>query len=165
MSALLLPAAAQAQWEVEADPIAFGLSGYSAHLGLRFGAFRVDVGAFGARIPEWVHGNEGWTSKTNGVGAKLDYVGSGNGLFAGVEGDCGRTTRTFTSAVMSVTRDDCAAGGRLGYRLVLGHTRLYIAPWLGVDYTFGAIGATAAGHTFDEKRVQLFPTVHIGWRF
>jgi hypothetical protein len=42
---------------------------------------------------------------------------------------------------------------------------VYIAPWLGVDYTFGEIGAAVAGHTFDEKRVQLFPTVHVGWRF
>ena len=56
VGALLAQATAQAQWEVEADPIAFRLNGYSAHAGYRVEAFRADIGPFGADIPESLHG-------------------------------------------------------------------------------------------------------------
>jgi hypothetical protein len=82
-----------------------------------------------------------------------------------LETDYGRTRYTLTGTNASIVRISVAAGVRVGYRFAIAQSHLYVAPWLGVDYTFGAIGADIAGHTFDEKRIQLFPTVHVGWRF
>src|ERR1700730_16318429 len=123
---LLAQATAQAQWEVEADPVAFGLKGYSAHVGYRVNLFRADIGAFGADIPESLHGNEGWKSRTSGVGAKFDYVGSGRGMFSGVEANHDRTRYTLTSVGESMARNGFAAGARVGYRFWFGRSRLYI---------------------------------------
>lgn len=165
--AFLLPAprSAWAQWEVEADPIAFALSGYSAHLGYRIGDFRLDVGVFGLETPEAWHGNDGWSTRTNGVGVKLDFVGSGRGFFAGVEADAGRTRYTLDERSQSVSRTGFAAGARVGYRFLFGDSKFYIAPWVGVARNFGDLGVTIADRTFDEDRVRIFPTVHVGWRF
>jgi hypothetical protein len=158
-------ATAQAQWELEADPIAFGLSGYSAHVGYRVDWLRVDIGAFAADVPEAFHGNQGWTAHTNGIGAKFDLLSPTRGPFAGLEANYVRTHYTLTSTGESTTRTGVAAGVRIGYRFPIGQSRLYIAPWLGVDYAFGPLGAGIAGQSFEEHRISLFPTVHIGWRF
>ena len=50
---LLLPAAAHAQWETEADPIAYALNGFSLHVAreLPDGRDRLQVGVFGADVP------------------------------------------------------------------------------------------------------------------
>jgi hypothetical protein len=164
-TALMVPIAAHAAWDAEVDPIAFALSGYSAHAGYRVNHLRADLGVYGAEVPEVWHGNKGWTERTNGIGAKLDWAGSDRGLFAGLEADYNRTKYTLRYAAQSVSRSAPAVGGRAGYRFVLGRSRLYIAPWVGVDYTFGEIGASIGGRKFDEKRIGLFPTVHLGWRF
>jgi len=51
----LLPAFAQAQWEGEADPTAYALKGFSAHVGhpIFDGRSRLQFGAFGAETPQW----------------------------------------------------------------------------------------------------------------
>jgi len=164
-SALMAPITAHAAWDAEVDPIAFALSGYSAHVGYQVSHLRADLGIYGAKVPEVWHGNEGWTERTKGVGAKLDWTGSDQGLFAGVDGEYNRTKYTWRYTAESVSRSAPAVGGRVGYRFVLSQTRLYISPWVGIDYTFGEIGASIGGRKFDEKRISLFPTVHLGWRF
>ncbi|MEM1115261.1 MAG: hypothetical protein AAF845_03755 [Bacteroidota bacterium] len=57
---LLGPVPAWGQVEVEADPIAYALSGYSGHVGYVAGRARASVGVFAADAPEFFHGNEGW---------------------------------------------------------------------------------------------------------
>src|SRR5690606_8623794 len=53
-------ATAQVRIEVEADPIAYAVNGYSGHLAAFFtDRVRAQVGAFGADVPEWLHGNDG----------------------------------------------------------------------------------------------------------
>jgi hypothetical protein len=45
---------AQAQWEVESDPTAYALDGFSGHVGhpVFDGRLRLQVGVFGAETPE-----------------------------------------------------------------------------------------------------------------
>ena len=163
--ALLAPIAAHAEWDAEVDPIAFALRGYSAHVGYRVNHMRADLGLYRADVPEAWNGNNGWTERTNGIGVKLDCIGSNQGFFSGIEANYGRTKYTLRYSAQSMARSAPDAGGRAGYRFMLSRSHLYIAPWVGVDYTFGQIGARIAGRKFDEKRLGLFPTVHLGWRF
>lgn len=156
---------AQAQWDVESDPVAFALKGYSAHLGYRFDVFRVSIGTFGADIPEVFHGNEGWSARATGVGAKIEWAGTGRGLFAGIEANRSRTRFTLLETAERTARSGSSSGVRVGYRIEFGRAGLYVAPWLGLLYSFGERGVTVADRTFDEKAVLLFPTVHVGWRF
>lgn len=157
--------AARADWDAEVDPVAYALSGYSAHLGYRTNDLRVDLGLYGAEVPEAWHGNKGWTERTRGVGTKLDCLGSDRGVFAGIEANYSHTKYTFRDTGQSLTRSAVTAGTRIGYRIVLRESRLYIAPWLGIDYNFGESGARIGGHVFDEKKIAFFPTIHLGWRF
>jgi hypothetical protein len=159
------PIAALANWEVEVDPVAYALSGYSAHVGYRSGALRTDLGLYGAKVPETWHGNTGWTERTRGFGAKIDTVCSGKGWFAGIEVNYGQTKYTLRDAGESVTRSGVTAGARIGYRFTLGRSHLYIAPWMGLNYNFGELGASIGGTNFKEHRIGLFPTIHLGWAF
>jgi hypothetical protein len=70
-----VPVAAHAQWEIEADPIAYGLKGFSGHLGRQVagGAGRLQIGVLGADVPEAWHGNDGVTQRARGVTATADY--------------------------------------------------------------------------------------------
>lgn len=61
IAALANPARAS---EIEADPAAYALEGYSAHLAhsLDEGRTRLQVGLFAADVPDWLHGktNSSW---------------------------------------------------------------------------------------------------------
>jgi hypothetical protein len=152
--------------EVEADPIAYGLNGFSLHLAKVLGSARLNVGTFGADIPGAFHGNSGWDASMRGGGLKLDYLGSDvDGFFVGVDGGYMRMTYTLRSAGESVKGDNVAVGVRSGYRLPVGRSGLYVAPWVGVSYTFGDDVVTIAGEEFETGKVTIFPTVHVGWRF
>jgi hypothetical protein len=56
-------------------------------------------------------------------------------------------------------------GVRGGYRLPLGGSGLYVAPWIGASYDFDGDDVVIGGKEFDRPLVTLFPTLHIGWRF
>jgi hypothetical protein len=59
-----------------------------------------------------------------------------------------------------------SAGPRAGYRWLPGRsTRFYVAPWASLDYTLNAKPVVVRGQRYDQARWQLFPTVHLGWRF
>ena len=143
--------------------MAYALNGYSAHIGYRTGDLRADLGVFAADVPESFHRNSGWTEHTNGVGAKLDCLCSGKGIYVGIEANYSRTRYTFRETEQTVSRSSFDAGIRVGYRYPLDESRMYIAPWLGIDYNFGRVGAVIDGHTFDEKRIGFFLTIHVGW--
>jgi hypothetical protein len=88
--ALLLaavPAAAQAQWETESDPIAFALHGLSLHVAreLPGGRERLQIGVFGADVPaSWLPHQ--FTERSRGITMEVDYF-LGNqpaGMFIGL---------------------------------------------------------------------------------
>jgi hypothetical protein len=80
-------AVAQARWEAEADPTAYALEGFSVDLGhpILGERLRVRLGAFGAKTPEWVHGNSGFTENSQRLSFKFDYfpLRPSSGLFLG----------------------------------------------------------------------------------
>lgn len=164
----LIPAAALAQWEVEADPIAYGLKGFSGHLGRQVadGAGRLQIGAFGANVPEAWHGNDGLDLRARGVTAKADYFprGQPSGLFVGVDATYSRTRFRREETGSQTTRNGGGIGPRIGYRFNIGE-HFYITPWVSMGYQFNASDVTLDGERFEQNRYVIFPTVHLGWTF
>jgi hypothetical protein len=165
-----MPSPGTSQVEVEVDPIAYAASGFSLHVAKVLGPARLNVGTFGAEIPTWLHGNEGWTSTMRGAGVKLDYVGqTSDGWFVGLEGGYLRMEYRLAGvgegAGEAVGRDVVGVGLRGGYRLPLGGRGLYIAPWVGLGYNFDGSAVVVGDEVFERSAVVIFPTVHIGWRF
>lgn len=159
---------AAAQIEVESDPFAWVLSGFSLHGAAALGPVRLSVGTFGVDVPEFFHGNDDWDVVVRGGTVKLDWVGSStDGLFAGLDGQYARTRYTYTpeTGEPRVNRDGVGLGVRGGYRLPLGGSGLFVVPWMSVSYSLDGRDVTVAAETFDRGRVTVFPTVHVGWRF
>ena len=163
-----VPLAAHAQWEVEADPTAYALKGYSVHVAhtLWDGKSRLQFGAFGAETPEWVHGNEGWTENSRGVTFKLDYypLQRLRGLFVGLDSNYARVRYKLQETGESRHENIVGLGPRIGYRFDVGE-HLYFSPWVSLDYQFGAKDINISGKTFEQGRLSIFPAVHVGWRF
>lgn len=162
----LLASSAVAQTEVEVDPFAYALNGYSLHVARVIGSTRLNVGVFGADLPRAFHGNDGWSVSMRGAGVKWDYVGRDpDGLFVGLDGGYMRNRYTRDALGRAAERGVVGLGVRGGYRLPIGRSGLYLAPWVGVSYNFGGDEVELEGERFDRKPVEVFPTVHIGWRF
>ena len=168
LACLLLapPARVSAQVEVEVDPMAYAMDGFSLHLARMFGPVRMNVGTFGIRVPEFVHGNEGWTNTMRGVGVKVDHVGSSQaGLFAGIEGGVMRMKYDRAASTSPETRTVVGIGVRAGHRTFIGDRGLYVAPWIGVGYNMNGDPVQVDGAEFERSALSIFPTIHVGWRF
>lgn len=164
--ALAPTAEAHAQVELEADPIAYALNGFSLHAAKVLGATRLSVGTFGIDVPRSYHGNEGWSSSMRGAGVKWDYLGASiDGWFAGVDAGYMRMSYLLEVERETVKRHVIGAGVRGGYRLPLGRSGLYLSPWIGLSYNFDGDDVVVGSERFDRGGVTVFPTVHIGWRF
>jgi hypothetical protein len=159
---------AQAQWEVEADPTAYALKGFSAHVGHRAfgGRSRLQFGAFGAETPEWIHGNNGFTEDSRGVTLKVDYFlhRPAGGFFFGADSNYARVRYELAQTHERTYRNLVGVGPRVGYRLNLGK-HLYLSPWVSVDYQWNAKDITISAKTFRQGRFSLFPALHLGWTF
>ena len=151
--------------ELETDPVALFLRGGSGHVALAFDHVRLNLGVFGARVPKFFHGNDGWTQSTLGMSAKFDYFGSDvRGLFAGLELNVTRNRYTLDETGQHVMGADVAVGPRIGYRFAVTD-HLYITPWVGVSYSVYQDAVAVDGRAFETSRFGFFPTVHLGYRF
>ncbi|MCC5809667.1 MAG: hypothetical protein JJU06_04760 [Ectothiorhodospiraceae bacterium] len=163
-----LPSVVGAQWELEADPFAYLVDGYSAHVAkvLGEGQWRLQLGAFGAEIPEWFHGDDDFELRTRGVTLKVDYFPSGgaSGFFVGADADAQRVRYRLDETGQTRRQTLAALGPRIGYRFEFGQ-HLYVTPWVSVRYVFNADDVSIAGNRFREQSYTIFPTAHIGWRF
>ena len=160
------PSRAGLHFDVEVDPTAYVLGGYSVHVGIPWKRLRLDLGAFAMDVPGFVHGNDGFDASFDGFGAKLHWflTGEQDGAFVGLA--TGRMSHRIEleGTGLSTRRERWNAGVELGWRFEL-YRGLYATPWLGVDYTFGARDVTLAGRTFESSSWSLFPAVHVGYRF
>ncbi len=164
--ALVPPGEAHAQVELEADPIAYALNGFSLHGAKVLGATRLSVGTFGIDVPRAFHGNEGWSSTMRGAGVKWDYLGaSTDGWFVGADAGYMRMSYALDLEGEAVKRNVIGVGLRSGYRLPLGRSGLYLSPWIGVSYNFHGDDVLIGTERFDRGTVTVFPTAHVGWRF
>ena len=157
--------------EIEADPIAYVLKGYSLHAGYQKNSFRYDAGVFGIDVPKTFSKNDNFTECTKGFGFKIDYVGPEvKGWFVGAETDYSSVRATYTKNSHVEKGNELGIGMRGGYRFLFGKSTnenrgFYITPWIGIDKVF-----TTSRIVFDEadykhQLLRIFPTVHAGWRF
>lgn len=161
------PAAAEPlQGDVEIDPTAYVLSGHSIHAGLASGHWRVDLGNFGLALPRAIHGNDRFDVSFTGYGAKLQYFGRADrtGWFAGVDGAAVITRAALRGTDRSATDASIAVGVHGGYRLALP-ANLYATAWLGVGYNAGASDIVVGGERFAAMPINIFPAIHLGYRF
>ena len=166
---VLVPAAAHAQWEIEADPVAYALGGFSAHVAreLPDGRERLQVGIFGADVPASFLDNDAFTESSRGVTAKFDYFVRNRtaGFFVGVDGDYSREHFGLKATGNSTDRNNFGLGPRIGYRFEIGQ-HLYVTPWFSAAYEFNVHDdVVLSGQRFDQQKHSLFATVHAGWRF
>jgi hypothetical protein len=56
------------------------------------------------------------------------------------------------------------AGVHVGYRIALP-AHFYVTPWIGVSYAWSAADVTLGGMTYEPARINVFPAVHVGYRF
>lgn len=150
------------RFDVETDPIAFVLGGYSLHLGLGAGRVRTDLGVFAIDVPEAIHGNSGVDMAIGGFGAKVDVFlrPEWRGPFLGVEASTVRVSAWAEDA--HERRARVMAGGRAGWRFALP-LGLHVTPWVGVGVQSGT-GERSLGETpYKESPLVIFPTVHVGW--
>lgn len=159
------------RFEVEADPIAFILNGYSFHVGYTKGHLRFDAGVFGIKQPDFALDNKLFSVFSSGGGLKVDYLLRKNrGLFFGLQSDyatdkIGLKSDEDTQSVSGVT-----LGLRTGYRFMFGKQErqfkgLYLVPWVGLIHSFNPSVVTKSGHTYTQASWSIFPTIHLGYRF
>ena len=169
LGALFLSATpATAAVELETDPLAFWLNGYSFHVALAREHSRTDLGVFALELPEDAK-NPGYRVAFQGVGVKWDYTGnSADGGFWGMEVSQATLTFDYTppgfdQPTESAEREVRLVGVRTGYRF--GHETFYITPWIGISQMLGMKAVELGGVPYDAQKVQVFPTIHLGYRF
>jgi hypothetical protein len=171
--ALAAPAAASERGDagslhgdVEVDPTAYALSGYSLHAGLGWRRLRVDLGAFAMNVPGFVHGNQGFAASFDGFGAKLQFfpLDEQTGLFVGTDAGLARLFVRREGTPLASRHNQVTVGLHAGWRFSLWGP-LYATPWIGVSRAFNAHDVALDGATYDNTPWVVFPAVHIGYRF
>jgi opacity protein-like surface antigen len=154
------------RFDVEVDPIAYVARGYSLHAGLSWLRLRLDLGAFGAHVPEFMHGQPGFEDRMQGYGAKLDVflVDASGGPFLGVEGGWLEQRIVDTESHLSAGTNAWSAGVRAGWLFNLPGN-FFVRPWVGVGYRFGELPVQVGERTFEQSHLLIFPTFHLGYRF
>jgi hypothetical protein len=150
--------------DVEIDPTAYALDGFSLHTGIGWSRVRVDLGVFGLRVPEFVHQQPDFEVAFDGYGIKLQYFpfAEQRGAFVGIDGGVSRSHIRLEGSQLSARDNQFTLGVNAGWRfdLVGG---FYATPWLGVGYAFGQDDVTLAGETFSGSPLVVFPAVHLGY--
>ncbi|MFC3196452.1 hypothetical protein ACFOET_02375 [Parapedobacter deserti] len=156
-----------ARFDIDIDPIAFALNGFSVHGGYLTGAWRYDLGVFGLDIPGWAHGNDLFDAAFIGAGWKIDrfFKGLPDGFFAGIDGGIQRLNVTHKATNIRQGRIQYVLGVRGGYRWNTGWQNLFITPWLGMGYALNAKDIEMEEDVFKSSPFTPFPTIHVGWAF
>jgi len=161
---LMLPMSLQAGLELEVDPFAFALKGYSYHVAYKGGSLRTDIGAYGLTLKK-APGNPDFELEMDAQGVKIDYL-FGEGWFTGVSLGSGTLDISCPTCVTqeAQTRQFTNKGVRFGVNIGAGHW--YFAPWLGVDQmSLEGDPVLIGSKTYQSPEFQLFPTIHLGYRF
>lgn len=154
------------RFDVEIDPTAYLLKGYSLHGGVGQDHWRLDAGVYSAEVPRWLHGNDGFKSSVTGVGIKIQYFTSGEqrGLFFSPGFSVSRNIITLEGTTLESRQTRYAPGVDVGYRFTLS-SRFYVTPWAGLDYSVNARDTTLAGKSYKDRPLGPFAAVHVGYRF
>ncbi|MBL9019079.1 MAG: hypothetical protein JNL83_33130 [Myxococcales bacterium] len=152
--------------DVEVDPTAYALSGHSIHAGIAWGHLRLDLGNFAMALPQWVHGEDDFDVSFDGYGAKVHYFlrDDQTGLFGGVGVGLARVHVKLEGSDRTGDDLQLATGVEVGYRLALPHG-FHATAWLGVGAASFTDPVMLDGKTFESPRLQIFPALHLGYRF
>lgn len=156
--------------EVEVDPIAYALKGYSLHGIYAHKRLRFDLGVFGIEQPGSITGNKDFTTMTRGFGLKVNYIITGiRGLYAGLDAGYAANDVKDKNTMQTDIGHNLSLGAHAGYRFFLFPKKsnflsgLYITPWAGISYNHVYDEVKLTG--YKEGNVGYFATVHIGYRF
>jgi hypothetical protein len=159
-------------FEMEIDPIAYLLKGYSFHGIYQPGRMRFDAGIFGIQIPESFHGNKGFAVLTQGFGLKAHYLVTGTrGLFTGIGIGYTSSRAKHQETGVTNTGHGLGIGPEIGYRFFVQKPKngvikgLYFSPWMSFGYNFITDKIQFQNFIYNQKKWEFFPTVHIGYRF
>ena len=162
---LMISLARAATYEVESDPVAYILKGFSVHGTLVLPTSRFDFGAFGLEVPKFVGNNGAFTHNLIGASVNWDYFGSRfTGLFGGVGIAVTRNQIVHDVGEEEVNQTQFYIGPRIGFRIG-GENGFFISPWVGVYYVFGRKDVVVGKDRFHVSPIQIFPTIHVGFRF
>ncbi|HEX2873705.1 MAG TPA: hypothetical protein VHP33_20755 [Polyangiaceae bacterium] len=150
--------------DVELDPTAYALDGFSLHAGLGWSKLRVDLGVFGLRVPQFVHQQRDFDVAFDGYGFKVQYFpfAQQRGGFVGVDGGVSRSHVHLKGTQLTARDNQVSLGVNAGWRFEL-IGGIYATPWLGVGYALGQDDVTLAGKTFAGSSLIVFPAVHLGY--
>lgn len=150
--------------DIELDPTAYALDGFSLHAGLGWSKLRVDLGVFGLRVPQFVHQQRDFDVAFDGYGVKAQYFpfAPQRGGFVGIDGGVSRSHIHLEGTQLTARDNQVSVGVNAGWRFeVIGG--LYATPWLGVGYALGQDDVTLGGKTFAGSSLIVFPAVHLGY--
>ncbi|MDB4961252.1 MAG: hypothetical protein JWP01_1251 [Myxococcales bacterium] len=152
--------------DVEIDPTAYVLEGYSLHVGLGWKQLRVDLGTFAIAVPSAIQTNEAFDVSLQGAGVKLQYFpfAEQRHAFVGVDMIVGRQLVERVGTTMASRDLQVSLGVAAGWRFPIGK-QIYATPWIGVTYGSKIDDVHLAGSTYETKRITVFPAVHLGYRF
>ncbi|HKO48647.1 MAG TPA: hypothetical protein VJV79_13040 [Polyangiaceae bacterium] len=151
--------------DLELDPTAYALDGFSLHAGVGWNRLRVDLGVFGLRVPEFVHQQPDFEVRFDGYGVKVQYFpfATQRGAFIGLDGALSRSSVRLQGSQLSARDNQLVVGANAGWRFeIVGD--FYATTWLGLGYAFGQADVTLGGETFTSNPLVIFPAVHLGYR-
>lgn len=161
----------QPRFEMEVDPLAYLLNGYSLHTAVTYSGFRSSLGIYGIQPPDFFLPNDAFSVYTSGVDLKTDYLfGDIKGFYAGLQ-------LTYSKDRIGLKESDFREdlwglniGMRMGYRFMFGkkenqYKGLYLTPWIALMYNPSADTVQHQTEEYRQAPWVPFPTIHLGWRF
>jgi hypothetical protein len=152
--------------DIEIDPQAFYLDGYSFHLGIGEENSRFEYGWYSMEITEEIHDNKNFELSFKGSTLKYDYLlGKYEGIFLGWEINYAEVKYFHIATGLTLERKLITTAPRLGYRFVF-YKSFTITPILALDIILNEGEEVKVGEDqFINKDFQVFPSVHIGYSF
>jgi hypothetical protein len=157
--------------EIEADPLAYLLSGHSLHVAYTLSAFRFSLGTFGIKQPDFFLDHDAFSVRTFGFDAKIDYLFNRvKGFFVGAQTTYSRDRIGLKIDLERQHLWGPSVGLRTGYRFMFGReiknfSGFYLIPWLMVGYAPNPQSIIIGDQTYRQPRWFPFPSIHLGWRF
>lgn len=158
--------------ELEIDPIAYALKGYSVHLIHVQNRWRKDLGVFAIQQPQGYGPNSGYSIFSAGVGAKLNYLlNKKETWFAGIGGGYVENNIRQIATEQTAVQKLLSIGVHAGYRWSPFRNSksvfrgLYLAPWASLDYNHALNAVKWDKSSYQQARFSVFPTVHLGYKF
>lgn len=157
--------------EIETDPLAYLLHGYSAHAAVTYGGFRTSAGVYGIKPLDFLKENDAFDVFTSGFDLKMDYLfGSVKGFYVGVQATYSRDRIGLKEATYREDLWGLNVGIRGGYRFLFGklenqYRGFYLTPWAALLHNPSTKTIRHGDEEYKQAAWVPFPTLHLGWRF